>query len=131
MVKTGGKNFRDREKALFERICDVTLHLASKNVPFGGKTGKPNDVHNGNYLGTLKLLSHYDPILHKPLQEVGDKKKGTQLACDYLSPDTQNKFIMELCGQRVLKTVLSYDVEAKNRTSKLRKGPTKLQRTAI
>ncbi len=48
----------ERNKALLQRLLDVTLHLASRNVPFRGKTKDLGDVHNGNFLGTLELLSH-------------------------------------------------------------------------
>lgn len=94
----------EKNRALLKRILDVTLHLASRNLPFRGKTKDLNDIHNGNFLGSLVLLAHYDPLLNEHLQKVKDKKKGTRLT-HYLSSDIQNEFI-ELCGRRILKTIL-------------------------
>lgn len=65
----------EKNRALLQRILDVTLHLASRNLPFRGKTKDLDDTHNGNFLGTLGLLSHYDPLLNEHLQKVRDKKK--------------------------------------------------------
>ena len=94
----------ERNIALLERLLDVTLHLASRNLPFRGKTKKLGDVHNGNYLGTLELLSHYDALLKDHLDKVRNSTKETRLS-HYLSSDIQNEFI-ELCEKRVLKSVL-------------------------
>lgn len=43
----------EKNRAILERLLDVTLHLASRNLPFRGKTSDLDDVHNGNFLGTL------------------------------------------------------------------------------
>lgn len=93
----------EKNKMILKRLLDVTLHLASRNLAFRGKTSNLDDVHNGNFLGTLELLSHYDPLLHKHLEKVRQKKKGLT---HYLSAETQNEFI-ELCGKRVLNTILA------------------------
>ncbi|KAL6475705.1 hypothetical protein MHYP_G00167450 [Metynnis hypsauchen] len=94
----------EKHTKILERLLDVTLHLASRNLAFRGKTSNLDDVHNGNFLGTLELLAHYDPFLHEHLEKVRQNKKGSRLT-HYLSPDTQNEFI-ELCGKRVLNTIL-------------------------
>uniref|UniRef100_A0A3B1IJ48 TTF-type domain-containing protein n=1 Tax=Astyanax mexicanus TaxID=7994 RepID=A0A3B1IJ48_ASTMX len=94
----------EKHTKILERLLDVTLHLASRNLAFRGKTSNLDDVHNGNFLGTLELLAHYDPFIHEHLEKVKQKKKGSRLT-HYLSPDTQNEFI-ELCGKRVLSTIL-------------------------
>lgn len=95
----------EKNKMILERLLDVTLHLASRNLAFRGKTSNLDDVHNGNFLGTLELLSHYDPLLHEHLEKLQKKKKGSRLT-HYLSGETQNEFI-ELCGNRVLNTILA------------------------
>lgn len=94
----------ERNIALLERPLDVTLHLASRNLPFRGKTEKLGDVHNGNYLGTLELVSHYDALLKEHRDKVRNSTKETRLT-HYLSSDIQNEFI-ELCGKRVLQSIL-------------------------
>ncbi|KAL6456301.1 hypothetical protein MHYP_G00348440 [Metynnis hypsauchen] len=94
----------EKHTKILERLLDVTLHLASRNLAFRGKISNLDDVHNGNFLGTLELLAHYDPFLHEHLEKVRQNKKGSRLT-HYLSPDAQNEFI-ELCGKRVLNTIL-------------------------
>lgn len=94
----------ERNKAILERILDVTLFLASRNLPFRGTTDNLGDVRNGNFLGTLELLAHYDPLLSDHLQKVSEKKSGARMT-HYLSPESQNEFI-ELCGDKVLKEIL-------------------------
>ena len=94
----------EKNVALLTRLLDVTLHLASRNLPFRGKTQTLGDVHNGNYLGTLELMSHYDPLLKDHLDKVRNNTKGSRLA-HYLSSDSQNEFI-QLCAKRVSKSIL-------------------------
>lgn len=43
----------EKNRAILERLLDVTLHLASRNLPFRGKTKDLDDIHNGNCLSTL------------------------------------------------------------------------------
>lgn len=51
----------EKSTMLLERLLDVTIHLASRNLAFRGKNLELDNVHNGNFLGTLELLAHYDP----------------------------------------------------------------------
>ena len=46
----------DRNKAILERILDVTLFLASRNLPFRGSTETLGDARNSNFLGTVELV---------------------------------------------------------------------------
>lgn len=62
------------------------------------------EINNGNFLGTLELLSFYDPLLKDHLEKVKAFKKESRLT-HYLSLDIQNEFI-ELCGKRVQKRIL-------------------------
>lgn len=94
----------EKHTMILERLLDVTLHLASRNLPFRGKTSNLDDVHNGNFLGTLELLGRYDPVLEEHLQKLRQKKEGQRIT-HYLSPDTQNEFI-DICGKRVVKTIM-------------------------
>lgn len=65
----------EKNKMILDRLLNVTLHLASRNIAFRGKTSNLDNVHNGNLLA-LELLSHYDPLLHRHLEQVRQKKKG-------------------------------------------------------
>ncbi len=76
----------ERNKTLLQRLLDVTLTLASRNLSFRGKTKDLGDVHNGYFLGTQELLSHYDPLLKDHLEKVKAPKKESRLT-QYLSPD--------------------------------------------
>lgn len=58
----------ERNKLILQRLLDVTLRLASRNLAFRGKTTNLDDVQNGNFLGTLELLAHYDSLLNEHLQ---------------------------------------------------------------
>lgn len=100
----------EKNTLLLERLLDVTIHLASRNLAFRGKTLELDNVHNGNFLGTLELLAHYDPILHEHLEKVREKKAASRLT-HYLSPETQNEFI-KLCGKKVLNSILAEREEA-------------------
>uniref|UniRef100_H3ASL1 Uncharacterized protein n=1 Tax=Latimeria chalumnae TaxID=7897 RepID=H3ASL1_LATCH len=92
----------EKHKALLERLLDATLFLASRNLTFRGSSSKIGDAHNGNFLGVLELVLHYNPLLHDYLEKV----KQSQEKAHYLSWESQNKFI-ELCGQHVLNTILT------------------------
>lgn len=65
----------EKNRALLQRILDVSLHLASRNLPFRDKTKYLDDIQNGNLIGTVELLSHYDSLLNEDLQKVRDQKK--------------------------------------------------------
>lgn len=82
----------------------MTIHLASRNQPFRGKTSNLDDVHKGNFLGSLEL-SQYDPVLKEHLDKVRQKKKGSRLT-HYLSPEIQNECI-DICDQKVKNTILT------------------------
>ncbi|CAH2256017.1 zinc finger MYM-type 1-like [Pelobates cultripes] len=92
--------------SLLERLLDVTLFLASRNLAFRGSSQRIGDQHNGNFLGLLELIAHYDPVLQEHLEEVKKSQEtGKKLHAHYLSWATQNEFI-NLCGKHVLNTIL-------------------------
>lgn len=57
-------------KQILYRLLDVTLFLSERGLPFRGVTQKVGQPNNGNFLGVLELLSHYDPVLSKHLEQV-------------------------------------------------------------
>ncbi|XP_063308419.1 52 kDa repressor of the inhibitor of the protein kinase-like [Pelobates fuscus] len=92
--------------SLLERLLDVTLFLASRNLAFRGSSQRIGDQHNGNFLGLLELIAHYDPVLQEHLEKVKKSQEtGKKLHAHYLSWATQNEFI-NLCGKHVLNTIL-------------------------
>ncbi|CAJ0949525.1 unnamed protein product [Ranitomeya imitator] len=71
----------ERLVALLERLLDVTLHLASRNMAFRGTSQRIGDLHNGNVLGTLEILSRYDSVLKEHLEKVKiSQEKGKKNA---------------------------------------------------
>ena len=65
----------DRNKAILERIFDVTLSLASRNLAFRWSTDNLDDVRNGNF---LELLAQYDPLLKRIIYEKWGRKSQAQ-----------------------------------------------------
>ncbi|XP_040264864.1 zinc finger MYM-type protein 1-like [Bufo bufo] len=100
---------REAEKfaALLERLLNVTLFLASRNLAFRGCSQRIGDIQNGNFLGTLELVAKYDSVLREHLEKVKQsQEKGKRLPAHYLSSATQNELI-DVCGRHVLNVMLS------------------------
>ena len=57
---------------------------------------------NGNFLGTLELLSQFDPFLAAHLEKYGNKGKGS---ISYLSSTTCDQLIATI-GKEVLSTII-------------------------
>jgi len=62
-------------------MFDIILFMAKRGIAFFGSnqtTGE--DIHNGNFLGIVELLSKYDPVLNEPLSKVKDAQdKGIRI----------------------------------------------------
>ena len=96
----------EKNRALLERLLDVTLFLASRNTAFRGDNSDFGNTHNGMFLGMIEFLSRYDAILREHVDKIKEyKMKGTRLPAHYLSPESQNEFI-NLCRQNVINTTL-------------------------
>lgn len=97
---------RDIMMRLLKRFLDVTLFLGSRGLPFRGQSSKVGDIHNGNFLGCLELISHYDTLLEEHLRKVQKRQEeGKKMQAHYLSNRIQNEFI-NICGKHVLDTIL-------------------------
>ena len=103
-VKSEKKKWRE----ILQCILDVILFLGERSLSFRGHSEKIGDPHNGNFLGILELLSHYDPILKEHILKVKESQTqgGKKLQAHYLSKRTQNEFI-SLCGNKLRQTILS------------------------
>ena len=62
-------------KELLQRIIDVVLFLGERGLSFRGDTHVIGDVHNGNFLGIIELISHYDPVLREHVTKVQESQK--------------------------------------------------------
>ena len=95
------------------RLLDVTLFLGERGLAFRGETQKIGQSNNGNFLGILELLSHYDPVLEKHLSKVKESQQsGQRMQVHYLSSDIQNEFIA-CCAQHVRSVILKEREAAK------------------
>ena len=54
----------------FKIILDVTMFMGERSLSFRGSIQCVGDLHNGNFLGILELISHYDPILREHVTNV-------------------------------------------------------------
>ena len=50
-------------KKLLTRTIHVVIFQGKRGLPFRGTCQRIGDVNNGNFLGILELLGHYDPLL--------------------------------------------------------------------
>ena len=91
----------EKWKKLLSRIIDVVIFLGQRGLAFCGSSLRIGDVDNGNFLGLLELVAHYDPIVEEHVTKVKvAQQKGERLQAHYLSPESQNEFI-SLCAARV------------------------------
>ena len=87
--------------------------MGERGLAFRGENQRIGDPHNGNFLGILELLSHYDPILKEHLEKVkASQESQKRLQVHYLSLDIQNEFI-EICGEHVISEILKEREKAK------------------
>ena len=58
------------------RVVSVIHFLAPRGLPFRGENQIIGSAKNANYLGTLELLSKFDPFLEEHLKLYGNRGKG-------------------------------------------------------
>ncbi|XP_065658227.1 zinc finger MYM-type protein 1-like [Hydra vulgaris] len=106
-------NEADTWRKILERILDVILFLGERGLAIRGKSDLIGDSHNGNFLGLLELISHYDPILKEHVIKVKQSQdKGQRLQAHYLSNRSQNEFI-GLCAAEVRRQIIEECKSAK------------------
>ncbi|XP_065675555.1 zinc finger MYM-type protein 1-like [Hydra vulgaris] len=88
---------------VLKRIVAVVKFLSSRGLPFRGNNETIGSDQNGNYLGTLELLSQFDPFLHEHMKKYGNSGKGNT---SYLSANICEEFIC-LMGNKVLSEIIS------------------------
>ena len=68
--------------------------MSERTLAFRGTSQRVSDPNNGNFVGILNLISHYDPILKMHLEKVDTTQKvGKRMSAHYLSSDSQNELI--------------------------------------
>ncbi|XP_075042362.1 zinc finger MYM-type protein 1-like [Mixophyes fleayi] len=100
-------------KALLRRFLDVVLFLAERGLAFRGSSNLIGHPKNGNFLGMLEVVSHYDPLLAEHLKKVKQAQmEKKRLQVHYLSAEIQNEFI-SCCAEYVFNCILKERENAK------------------
>ena len=100
-------------KQILHRVLDVILFLGERGLAFRGDNQLIGDSRNGNFLGILELISHYNPILEEHLNKVKTSQNSKcRLQVHYLSPESQNEFI-KCCADKVTECILKERETAK------------------
>lgn len=77
---------------------------------FPGTNHRLDDPNNGNFLGILELISHYDSTLREHLDNIRlSQQEGKRMQVHHLSPLIQNEFI-NICAQHVISVILKKDI---------------------
>jgi hypothetical protein len=95
----------DNNRSVFQRLVDVVCHLAQQELPFRGHDESKTSLNRGNFLELVSLLSKYDGVLEKHIQESG-KPAGPS----YLSNKIQNDMIHSIAD--VIKARIEFEVKA-------------------
>ena len=85
-------------KQVLDRLINVTLTLATSNMPFRGHRETIGKANSGNFLSIIELMAKYDPVLKDLINRPARSYK-------YLSPAIQNELI-DILGQRVKNDIL-------------------------
>ena len=94
---------------VLKRIVAVVKFLSSRGLSFRGNNETIGSEQNVSYLGTLELLSQFDPFLHEHIQKHGNFGKGN---ASYLSANICEEFIC-LMGNKALFEIISESKKAK------------------
>ena len=101
---TGKKKFslRDHWKKILERVVYTVLFIAKRGLVFRGSDEKFGSKHNGNFMGTLELISKFDQTLNEHIEKCGNPGNGN---ASYLSKTTCEEFI-RLLSKKTLAQVI-------------------------
>ncbi|XP_004211470.2 zinc finger MYM-type protein 1-like [Hydra vulgaris] len=96
----------ERWRQILRRVLDVILFLGERGLAFRGDSHLIGDPKNGNFLGIMELIGHYDSILHDHLEKVkASQQSHKRMQTHYLSNDIQNEFI-QCCADKVTDVIL-------------------------
>ena len=94
---------------VLRRVVTVIKFLAARGLAFRGDNELLGSVHNGNYLGTLEVIAHFDPFLKEHLVKHGNKGKGKP---SYISSTVCDEFIA-LMGDKTKQVIADEIKQAK------------------
>ena len=83
---------------VLKRVVAVVKFLSSRGLSFRGDNEILGSQHNGNYLGSLELISKFDPFLSEHLKRYRNTGKGnpsclSATICDEFVPLMGNKTV--------------------------------------
>lgn len=88
---------------VLQRVVTVVKYLAERGLAFRGDSHKFGDTNNGSHLGSMELISQFDPFFKAHIEKYGNAGKGTP---SYLSLSVCEEFI-QLMGQKVLDEIIN------------------------
>jgi hypothetical protein len=89
-------------REVLKRVVAAVKFLSSRGLSFRGDNEIIGCKHNGNYLGSLELISQFDPFLSEHLKRYGNCGKGDP---SYLSATICDEFIL-LMSKKVVSAIL-------------------------
>ena len=63
-------------RSIIHRLIETVIFLSGRGLAFRGDNETLSSKNNGNYLGCLELISKFDPLMSKHLDEYGNKGRG-------------------------------------------------------
>ncbi|XP_046864353.1 uncharacterized protein LOC124458367 [Xenia sp. Carnegie-2017] len=99
---TQASDERNYWRAVLERVTETIRYLSERSLLFRGTDEIVGSPKNGNYLGTLELISMFDPFLAQHINRNANKGKGHT---SYLSKTICEEFI-QLMATRVREQIL-------------------------
>ena len=85
------KSESNKWKKILHRILDIILFLSERGLAFTGSSQHIGDIHNGNLLDIVELLSKYDSVLAEHVTLVHNaQESGKRLQVHCLPNRIQN-----------------------------------------
>jgi hypothetical protein len=88
-----------RWKNVLTTITNNALYLAENNMAFQGKSGQLYTQNNGSYLGLIRLLAKFDPVMQDHISRI---LRGL-LAGHYCGKSISNEIIELMVEKFILK----------------------------
>ena len=90
-----------RWNQVFQRLVAIVQFLAERNLAFRGSIERVGEPSNENFLGLVKLLAKFDPVMGEHLRCA----TNAEIHDNYLGKRIQNKFIA-VVADAVVKAIL-------------------------
>ncbi|KAG8183371.1 hypothetical protein JTE90_008273 [Oedothorax gibbosus] len=87
---------------VLRRVVEAIKFLCQHGLPIFGSDETVGSLSNGNFLGSLELISQFDPFMAEHLEKFGNVGRGK---VNYLSSTIVNELI-QIMGDTVLKKIL-------------------------